>query len=147
MGKIPTVVEGLLTEGGNVIAVDSPQWIEWLKQHSSFRFEPLPPQAGFTVRVEKSGYWYGYRKQQGKLHKRYIGKLSELTTERLEEIAVLLNEPQQPREKKVTQKVTQNLYVTASANNYATNEDVAQLWGALGALRQEVAALGKLKAR
>jgi hypothetical protein len=144
MGKIPTVISGLLKDdGGEPIELNSWKWHEWLVEHNSFRYEPKSEESGFTARAEKSGYWYGYRKQHGKLHKRYIGKAAELTVERLEEVAVLLNESPQPREKKVTQQVTQEISVTS----YATNDDVAQLWKAVEELRQEVAALGKLKAR
>jgi len=142
MGKIPTVIHGRMESDGEIIELNSPKWREWLSLNTSFRYEPSS-QPGFTVRLEKSVYWCAYRKAQGKLHKRYIGKVEEVTQERLEEIAVLLNEPAQPRLPKVTDKVTDKTSVT----KYATNEDIAQLWGALGELRQEVAALGKLKAR
>ena len=131
MGKIPTVILGLLKDdSGKPIELDSSQWLEWLKQHSSFRYEPKSEESGFTARAEKSGYWYAYRKVAGKLHKRYMGKPEELTVKRLEDIARLLNEPQQPREEKVTQEKV--------APKYATNEDVARLWEALGMLRLEV---------
>ena len=140
MSKIPTVVEGLLkTDSGEGIELRSPEWWLWLGLHTSFRYESTSSQSGFTCRVEKSGYWYGYRRVACKLHKRYIGKLEELTSERLEEIAVLLSEPLQPREPKVTDKVVQTLSVT----KYATNEDIVRLWQALAALREEIATLGK----
>lgn len=143
MSKIPTVIDGTMETNGDIIKLNSREWLDWLASHNSFRYEPQSQETGFTARAEKSGYWYGYRKISGKLHKRYIGKLEELTLERLNEVAVLLNEPQQPREKKVTQEVTQDISVTM----YATNDDITQLWRALAELRSEVVALGKLKAR
>ena len=145
MGKIPTVVEGLLkTDSGEIINLVSPEWLLWLGLHTSFRYESTSSQSGFTARVEKSGYWYAYRRVAGKLHKRYIGKLEELTKDRLEEIAVLLSEPSQPRQPKVTDKVAE----TSPVTRYATSDDIAQLWQALAAMREEIAAaLGKLKAR
>ncbi len=136
MSKIPTVVEGkLTTDNGEAVELGSHEWRSWLGLHASFRYESTSSHSGFTARVEKSGYWYGYRRVAGKLRKRYIGKLEELTSERLEEIAILLDEPSQPR----PAKVAESLPVT----RYATNDDVAQLWQALAALRSEIAALGK----
>lgn len=76
-------------------------WLEWLLNAQSFRYVPYE-NAPITVRKEKSrrgdgDYWYGYRKAQGKLHKRYIGKAEDLTVNRLEEIAALLNIGTSPR--------------------------------------------------
>ena len=55
-------------------------------------------------------YWYAYRKVDGSLHKRYIGQDTDLTVERLEEVAAQLNIPPEPRKKK---EVTENGYVTS----------------------------------
>ena len=144
MSKIPTVAQKMLSDdSGVIIELSSPQWLDWINKHASFRYEPISEVTGFTARAEKSGYWYGYRKVSGKLHKRYIGKAEELTVERLEEIAQLLESPARPHPDKVTQKISATAYVTPSV----TNDDIARLWEALGQLRSEVAALGKLKAR
>jgi hypothetical protein len=143
MSKIPTVAQGMLSDDGVIIELSSEQWFDWVNKHASFRYEPITDVTGFTARAEKSGYWYGYRKVSGKLHKRYIGKPEELTVERLEEIAQLLLKPAQPRPEQVTQEIS----ATATSRNSATNDDIARLWEALGQLRSEVAALGKLKAR
>jgi chromosome segregation ATPase len=106
---IPLVVQGLveIEEGGKVFELDSPKGSVWLESVGSFRFEPVGDNKPYTVRKEagKGGdYWYGYRKQNGKLHKKYIGKSSEINTAKLEEIAEALNTPPQPR---VTDKVTE----------------------------------------
>lgn len=143
MSKIPTVAQGMLSDDGVIIELSSPQWLDWVNKHASFRYEPITDVTGFTARAEKSGYWYGYRKVSGKLHKRYIGKPEELTVERLEEIAQLLLKPAQPRPEQVTQEVS----ATATSTDSATNDDIARLWEALGELRSSVQALGKLKAR
>ncbi|MEH2236142.1 hypothetical protein [Nostoc sp.] len=143
MSKIATVIQGMLaTDSGSIIDVESnsPQWLEWLTSHNSFRYEPKSSLTGFTARVEKTGYWYGYRKIQGKLHKRYIGKIAELTIERLEEIAVQLEESPKTQ-------VTEKLSVTTPKATASISDDIAQLWQAVSQLRQEMSALGKLKAR
>lgn len=144
MSKIPTVAQGMLSDdSGVIVELSSPQWLDWINKHASFRYEPITDVTGFTARAEKSGYWYGYRKVSGKLHKRYIGKPEELTVERLEEIAELLLKPAQPRPEQVTQEISATAYVTPPA----TNDDIARLWDAIFSLRSEVVALGKLKAR
>ncbi len=105
---IPSVMQGLIEgEDGKVFELDSPKGAAWLEGATSFRFEPTEGNKPYTVRKEsgKGGdYWYGYRKMAGKLHKKYIGKSSELSTAKLEEIAEALNTPPQPR---VIDKVTQ----------------------------------------
>lgn len=105
---IPSVMQGLIEgEDGKVFGLDTSRGATWLESIGSFRFEPSAANKPYTVRKEsgKGGdYWYGYRKQHGKLHKKYIGKSSELSTAKLEEIAQALNTPPQPR---VTDKVTE----------------------------------------
>lgn len=141
--KICSVVAGILEpDEGLTISLESPQWLQWLENHQSFRYCPSSNESPFTARREGQ-YWYGYRKQQGKLHKRYIGKALELTVNRLEEIASLLNAPTEPRPTKhlVTEPEVTKRSVTQ------TNDDIARLWQAIGELRQSLAALGKSKAR
>ena len=108
---IASVVQGLIeTEGGKVFELDSSKGSAWVESVNSFRYEPTGANKPYTVRQEtkKGGdYWYGYRKVAGKLHKKYIGKSSELNTAKLEEIAEALNTPQQPRVTQVTDMVTQ----------------------------------------
>jgi chromosome segregation ATPase len=104
---IPLVVQGTIKVEGKVFELDSPKGSAWLESTTSFRFEPRGANKPYTARKElgKGGnYWYGYRKVAGKLHKKYIGKGSELNTAKLEEIAEALNTPSQPR---VTSKVTE----------------------------------------
>jgi hypothetical protein len=139
--KICSVVQGILeSDSGSSIDIESPQWLEWLETQKSFRYCPMSNNSPFTARREGE-YWYGYRKQQGKLHKRYIGKAGELTSVKLEETAGLLNVPTEPRTKSVT--ATPSVTDTSSV----TRADVEKLWQALSQLSQEVASLGKSKAR
>ena len=131
--KICSVAQGILEpEQGLTIDLESPQWLEWLETHKSFRYCPVGESAPFTARREGE-YWYGYRKRRGELHKRYLGKAKEVTIANLEETASLLNLPNKPRDKKVEQPVTET----------SSNDDIAQLWQALSELRSEVAAFSK----
>ena len=147
MSNIPTVVGGMLeTNRGKVVELSSPQWLKWLETETnkSFRYEPSSEVKGFTVRVEQSGYWYGYRKIQGKLHKRYVGKPEELTQSRLEEIAQLLEQPPEPRKPKTSKQKS----VESKQNNYATIDDLASLRVEVKALQEQLeVVLGKLTAR
>jgi chromosome segregation ATPase len=119
---IASVVQGLIeTEGGKVFELDSCKGSAWVESVSSFRYVPTGANKPYTVRQEtkKGGdYWYGYRKVAGRLHKKYIGKSSELSRAKLEEIAEALNTPQQPKVTQVTDAVTQ---VTEATNQRVTD--------------------------
>jgi chromosome segregation ATPase len=124
---IASVVQGLIeTEDGKVFELDSCKGSAWLESIGSFRYEPTGANKPYTVRQEtkKGGdYWYGYRKVAGKLHKKYIGKSSELSMAKLEEIAEALNTPQPPRVTQVTDIVTQ----VTEANNQQVTDIVTQV--------------------
>ena len=118
---IASVVQGTIeVEGGKIFELDSSKGSVWLESVTSFRYVPTGANKPYTARKEekKGGdYWYGYRKLAGKLHKKYIGKSSELNTAKLEEISEALNTPQQPRVTQVTDTVTQ---VTGTHNQRVT---------------------------
>ena len=157
---IASVVQGLIeTEDGKVFELDSCKGSAWLESVSSFRYEPTGANKPYTVRQEtkKGGdYWYGYRKVAGKLHKKYIGKSSELIRAKLEEIAEALNTPQQPRVAQVTDTVTQvteanNQQVTDTVTDSHTAERLTALELQVKALQESLEALrsalpGKLRA-
>jgi chromosome segregation ATPase len=91
-------------------ALESPEGAIWLESIKSFRYEPMDGNKPYTVRKEtgKGGdYWYAYRKVAGRLHKKYVGKTSEIDIDKLEEIAEALNTPPQPRVTEVKNKVTE----------------------------------------
>jgi chromosome segregation ATPase len=147
---IASVVQGLIeTEDGKVFELDSCKGSAWLELIGSFRYEPTGANKPYTVRQEpkKGGdYWYGYRKVAGKLHKKYIGKSSELSTAKLEEIAEALNTPQQPRVTQVTDTVTQvteasNHQVTDTVTDSHTAERVTALELQMHALRESLEVL------
>ncbi|MEG5067547.1 hypothetical protein QUB33_28650 [Microcoleus sp. B3-A4] len=128
---------------------------KWLETVKSFRYEPVVGSENkpYTVRKEstKSGdYWYGYRKTKGRLHKKYIGKTSEISTPLLDEIAEDLNIPPQPR---VTNKVTEVIerserVVTDRVIDAVTIEEFAALKSQVQALQESLEALrGELRGK
>jgi hypothetical protein len=144
--SIPSISSGLVElESDAVFELDSPKGNNWLESVTSFRFIPTDSNKPYTARKEsgKGGdYWYGYRKEAGKLHKRYIGKTADLTTAKLEEIAQNLNTPPVPRHSgKVTDAVTGKV----------TDTRISTLEEQIKALQESVRALqdvlpGKLRA-
>src|SRR5258706_11049896 len=69
------------------LGVGTPAWYAWLRTATNFRVRS--PFGTFTVRREQAGnqrgnwYWRAYRKRDGKLHRVYVGKVEEVTLERL----------------------------------------------------------------
>jgi hypothetical protein len=101
---IPSVMQGLIeTEDGKVFELDSAKGSAWLESIGSFRFEPSGNSKPYTVRKESGIYWYGCRKVAGKVRKKYIGKSSEVSLAKLEEIAAALEVSPVQRVKQVTE--------------------------------------------
>jgi hypothetical protein len=102
--KLASILESadtLLLTDGSIVALDSPKFLTWLENNKSFRFDcGLAGKDGFTARKEKSGYWYAYKRIDGKLHKSYIGNLDCVTIPKLKEVAEKLHNPPTPRSKK-----------------------------------------------
>jgi hypothetical protein len=142
---IPSVVQGTIeTEDGKVFELDSPKGSAWVESISSFRFEPSSGHKACTVRREPSGYWYGCRKIEGKVRKKYIGKTSEISIAKLEKIAAALEIPPVPwvnRVVEVAEEVTEGV---AQDRLTALELEVANLRKALEALQE--AQSGKLEA-
>jgi chromosome segregation ATPase len=131
---IPSVMQGLIeTEDGKVFELDSPKGAKWLETLDSFRYEPICDSKAYTVRREPSGYWYGCRKIAGTVRKKYIGKSSEVSVLKLDEIAVALEDspPPVPRVKKVAQVAE-----VAQDRLTALELEVASLRKALEALQE-----------
>ncbi|GHO97605.1 LuxR family transcriptional regulator [Reticulibacter mediterranei] len=63
---------------------------DWLEQTASFAFQSRWGMY-YTVRKQRvqrgSSYWYAYRRLHGRIVKRYLGRTTDLTFARLEEIA------------------------------------------------------------
>ena len=141
---IPSVMQGLIeAEDGKVFELDSPKGVAWVEKIGSFRYEPSGDSKAYTVRREPSGYWYGCRKVAGKVRKKYIGKSSEVSIAKLEEIAEALEVPPVPRVNKVAevaQKVTQSVQVAEVVAEVAQDR-LATLESEVAMLRQAVEAL------
>src|SRR5579859_5344730 len=88
----PLVKNGMLAIDGQQILVGSSPWTTWLCDHDYFAFEG---QSGhFTAQRELRrdvGYWYAYRRRDGKLLKSYLGKAEALTAEHLEHVCAQLS--------------------------------------------------------
>ncbi len=71
--------------------VGTSTWYAWLQTATLFRVRS--PFGTFTMRREQAGhrhgtwYWRAYRKRDGKLHRVYVGKVEEVTLERLNAVA------------------------------------------------------------
>lgn len=93
---------------GKCFEVGSHEWWDWLSssQAESFRFECDFGVKGYRARKEEiksraGSFWYAYKRVEGKLRKRYLGKSEELSLERLESIAYDLAKPTETRQPKV----------------------------------------------
>jgi hypothetical protein len=141
---IPSVMQGLIeVDGGKVFELDSPRGATWLELIGSFRYEPSGDSKAYTVRKEPSGYWYGCRKIAGTVRKKYIGKTSEISTAKLDEIAAALEDAPPPvsRVKKVAQKVVQVAEEVAEGVAEVAEDRLAILESEVVMLRQAVEAL------
>ncbi|MFM6076129.1 MAG: hypothetical protein ACKPB9_31835, partial [Dolichospermum sp.] len=94
---------------GKVIKVNSQAWFDWLSANDSFRF--IAGNNSYRARKEfnqaaKIYYWYGVKKVNGKLHKKFIGKSDSVTHARLIEISSLIMQPSQPRNPQRQETIT-----------------------------------------
>ena len=99
--RIPQVADGALhvlePSGGPEITVGSPSWVDWLTDPATRSFSFRSPSGRYTARKERRSrggeYWVAYRKQGGKLHKKYLGRTGDLTLVRLEDVAAAMADP------------------------------------------------------
>lgn len=94
----PIIQDGILTyqrDGSPAqVVVDSSSWYAWLETVSTFAFRSK--RGSFTARKERAGnrrgglYWRAYRTRDGRLRRAYLGKSEELTLERMQAVAALL---------------------------------------------------------
>ena len=124
---------------GKKIEVGFRQWYEWLEHPDTKSFR-VDDGEGYTARKETTkGYWYAYRKVEGKLHKRYIGISKALTRARLVEVGELFAIPSQPK----LPKPVGNLRVSEELHNKLGNlqSDNLELQNQIGNLQAENEAL------
>src|SRR6266566_2961428 len=76
------------TEGDSIV-VGTPEWYDWLEQHTSFTF--VDAAGTFTARKSilrtRGSYWKAYYRRQGKLYRIHLGHSHALTLERLQAAA------------------------------------------------------------
>jgi chromosome segregation ATPase len=142
---LPSVIQGTVEVEGKVFELDSPKGAAWVETIGSFRYEPSSDSKAYTVRREPSGYWYGCRKIAGKVRKKYIGKSSEISVAKLEEIAAALEVPSVSRVAQVAQVAEGVIQVAEVAQDRLTalELEVANLRKALEALQEALP--GKLE--
>lgn len=80
------------------VVVDSAAWFAWLKEPDVRSFHYEGDAGKFTARKEERAtstneYWYAYRKVAKKLRKLYLGAMAELTSDRLEQVAREISQP------------------------------------------------------
>lgn len=69
------------------IQIDSAKWLDWINTRQPFYF--VGKRGTLHARPEKRHghwYWYAYRRKNGKLNKRYIGKDESVKLMNLERI-------------------------------------------------------------
>jgi non-specific serine/threonine protein kinase len=94
----PTIQDETLTyqrDGqARSLTVGSPDWYRWLDDAATFAF--VGRHGAFTARKEPASngrggwYWRAYRKHDGTLRHRYLGRSGDLTLERLQAAALAL---------------------------------------------------------
>lgn len=85
--------------------VGSAAWFTWLAQATHFRFASTQQRAThyrgnlylspISLRKERRRhgyYWYAYRRSNGQLHKRYVGRSAQLTLAKLDTVANYLHD-------------------------------------------------------
>ncbi len=90
MPRYPYIAQGALypAEGSGPIAIGSPAWSAWIREHTTFAYQDEPLR--FTARREQRPgglYWYAYKRAHGKLLKRYLGRSEDLTLQRFCDVA------------------------------------------------------------
>lgn len=152
--SIPAVVQGTIElESGQVVEFDSPKARAWLaeiitetesgrEKGRSFRYESMRGHASFTARnqpIRGISYWYGSKKVAGNVHKEYIGKLEDVTIERLESVAEKIAIP---KPKKVVEVVEKDTSAVAESPDrlQALETQMAEMRGLLDELRGKLTA-------
>lgn len=150
---IPAVVQGTIKLESGQVEFDSPKARAWLaeiitdtesgrEKGRSFRYESMRGHASFTARnqpIRGISYWYGSKKVGGTLNKIYIGKLEEISIERLELVAEKIAKPKDKKVVEVVEKDTSA--VTASPDRLqALETQMAEMRGMLDELRGKLTA-------
>lgn len=152
--SIPAVVQGTIElESGQIIELESPKGSAWLaeliidpesgkEKGRSFRYESMRGHASFTVRnqpIRGISYWYGSKKVAGNVNKEYIGKLEDVTIERLELVAEKIAIPKPKKVVEVAEKAA-NAVAESPDRIQALEAQMAEMRGFLEELRGKLTA-------
>lgn len=89
--SIPVVSYNQLSDNPS-IKVGSERWHEWLSDPSTKSFRYESDDVNYTAsKRPNSPYWNAFKKSNGKLKREYLGKSSDITLEKLEEISALFS--------------------------------------------------------
>jgi hypothetical protein len=87
--KLP-IVDWCVTRN-EAIRVGSNEWYSWLTVNRNFRYCPNPESwmllYDITVLNRADGYWCAYRKVNGKLRQKYLGKQEDIDIDMLQNAA------------------------------------------------------------
>ena len=89
----PKVIGVMLYSDSDGILLETAAWYDWLEEHTTFYLES--PEGTFTARREAradGSFWYAFRRVRRKLYKSYLGRSTDLTCERLRQVARRLAE-------------------------------------------------------
>src|SRR5262249_44752193 len=78
---------------------DDAAWLAWLAAHRAFAFHGRAGQLTLLKEARqrgRDGYWYAYRRQGGRMVKKYVGRSADLTMARLEATAQALTGQRPP---------------------------------------------------
>ena len=79
------VTENIGTNTGNPIQIGSQAWYDWLTHHQGFIYQKGAGHLDARKELRRGiGYWYAYRRRDGKLYKVYLGRSEDLSRECLE---------------------------------------------------------------
>jgi LuxR family maltose regulon positive regulatory protein len=76
--------------------------LTWLGEHRTFAFHGRQGQINLLKEKRRrggEGYWYAYRRVQGQMLKRYVGRDEQMSLEQLEELTTLLAHKAAPENK------------------------------------------------
>jgi hypothetical protein len=91
--QTPKVIGVVLYSDTDGIQLETTAWYDWLAGHTTFYLEA--PEGTFTARREVRGggsFWYAFRRVRRRLYKEYLGRSTDLTCERLKQVAHRLAE-------------------------------------------------------
>lgn len=91
--SIPVVAFDQLSHDPS-IKVGSERWYEWLSNPATKSFRYESDEVNYTAsKRPNSPYWNAFKKSNGKLKREYLGKSSDITLEKLQEISKLFSLP------------------------------------------------------